>query len=357
MPFGSFLANPIVGKVAGSVVGGLLGNKFGRDDRGAINAANRDSNMGYLDSRPYITDLYKRGKGALNDQLNAGAYMGDTYAEMDPLARLGYNNMGNLGGQGFTDATNFMNLGRGFGQNYADLYNQASDNMLDNAINYATDPNNYQGLVDAATRDARRNLEENTLRGIDMNAARSGNANSSRAGIAEANAYRGFADREADTRARIQSDLIDRSMREQSDRLSNMTSANNNLAALYSNAFDQGGTASGLQTTAGGALQMDEQGRLSDARDRFERERDYAMNTLANYNSGILGRAPTSGTQYSPNMVNPLASTLGGMQAGFGFGGNMFDYFNRPRMSYGTTGANSMSKMIPFTDSFGFGVG
>jgi len=329
----SALSNPIVGKIAGSIGGSLLGNMMGRQDRGAVDYANQMSNAGYLAASPYLNDLYQRGQGALNNALNIGAYQGPTYAGMTQPQLDGYNNMVSLGNTGFSNAGNFMNQAGNFGQNYADLYNQASQDMLSNATAYATDPNNYQGLVDAATRDARRNLEENTLRGIDINASGSGNANSSRAGVADAIAARGFADREADITSNIQSDLMNRSLQEQQNRLANMTTANQNLAGLYGMGYDQAANSAGLLADAGQAFQTDEQNRMNDDRARFERNRDFELDQLSKYNAGILNRAPTSGSQYSPNMVNPTMATLSGGMFGAGMGGRfsnaISDYFSQ----------------------------
>ena len=331
----SALSNPIVGKIAGSVGGSILGNMMGRQDRGAVDYANQMSNAGYLAAQPYLNDLYKRGQGAVDAAINTGAYQGPTYAGMTQPSTDGYNNMIALGNRGFGDANNFMNLAGNFGQNYADLYNQASGDMLSNATAYATDPNNYQGLVDAATRDARRNLEENTLRGIDINASGSGNTNSSRAGVADAIAARGFADREADVTSSIQSDLIDRSLREQQNRLNNMTNANKDLAGLYGMGFDQGYDSSGMLTDAGSAFQNDQQNRMNDDRARFERNRDFELDQLAKYNAGILNRAPTSGSTYAPNMVNPTMAAISGGMFGSGVGGRISgainDYFSQRR--------------------------
>ena len=69
--------------------------------------------------------------------------------------------MEGTGRAGAADATNFMNLGRGFGQNYADLYNQASQDMLGNAIDYAS--SNADPLIRNAMRNDYRNLMENQL--------------------------------------------------------------------------------------------------------------------------------------------------------------------------------------------------
>ena len=348
----------IVGPIAGSAIGGLFGNKTASQDRAAMAAANAASNQGYTDARPFITDLYGRGKSALEGILSKGMYAGDTYAAMNPTQTAGYNALTNLGNVGINDGTGFMNTGRDFAQNYANLYNQASQDMLSNAVGYATNPANYQPLLDAATRDSRRNLEENTLRGIDVSASASGNTNSSRAGIADAVAARGFADREADTAAQIQNNLINRSLTSQQNQLSNMTTANQNLAGLYGMGTDQAQAGAGMLTTAGEAFRTDQQNQFNDQRDRFERERDFTMDQLNQYNAGILGQAPRTPAGYTPNLVNPTAATLSGAMGGFGIGGKIADYFSRPRtMGYGTTGATGMSRVIPYTDNMGFGVG
>ena len=327
MGFGSFLASPVGGQIAGAVAGSILGGMGGKADRANMAAANEMSNMGYLDARPYLKDMYERGQGALNSAIDQGYYQGKTYAEMNPLTGQGYTNMGDLGNRGYSDATNFMNTGVGFGQNYADLYNQASQNTLANAQAYATDPANYQGLVDAAMRDSRRNLEENTLRGIDIGASASGNANSSRAGVADAIAARGFADREADMRANIQSNLMKDYQTSENNRFANMTTANNNLGTLYNTGFTQGNTGNTMLINAGKGFQQEEQNRINDDRARFEGNRDFELDMISKYNSGIMNRAPTSGSSYAPNMYSPGAGALGGAQMGFGYGGQISNFF------------------------------
>ena len=313
----------IVGPIAGSAIGGILGNKSAKTQANAINAANAASNMGYTDARPYITNAYSRGRTALDNILAQGPYTGQTYARMNPLAQQAYQNLGDAGTTASADAPTFMNLGRGFAQNYVDLYNRASQDMMANGISYATDPSNYQGLVDAATRDARRNLEENTLRGIDVAGSMSGNTNSSRTGVADAIAARGFADREADMRATIQDNLLNRSLTQQQQQLSNMTSANQNLGALYNTGVQQAATGAGMMTSAGGAMQSEQQRQLNDDRARYENERDFEMDAINNYMSGILGQAPRTPSQQRVNSVDPLMATIGGMGAGFGIGGKL----------------------------------
>lgn len=337
------------GQIAGAVIGGVMANQAAKKQANAINAANAMSNQGYTDARPYITDLMSRGKGALNNQLATGAYQGQTYAQMNPFQTAGYNQMAGLGSNAFNDAGGFMNAGRGFGQNYADLYNRASQDMLSNAVSYATEPVNYQGMVDSAMRDSRRNLEENTLRNIDMAASQSGNTNSSRAGVADAIAQRAFDDRQADVTSNIQNNLIDRSLNAQQDQLNNMTAANANLANLYATGFDVGSSGAQLQTNAGGALQQEQQNILEDDRANFERNRDFEMDMLNSYNAGILGQAPRTPSGYTANTVSPTMAGLSGAIGGFGLGGRLASYFNQgnPRAggySYGVGNAGSFER-------------
>jgi len=324
------MGNPIA-SIAGSVIGGMMNRSAAKKQQAAINNANAMSNQGYTDARPYITDVMSRGKAALGGILDTGTYQGDTYARMDPMQAAAYSNLGNFGTNALNNASGFMNAGQGFAQSYQNLFNQASQNNLGNAVAYATDPANYQPVADSVLRDARRNLEENTLRGIDVASSMSGNTNSSRAGVADAIAARGFADREADVIAEVQNNLMDRSLTEQQNRLTNMTAANQNLAGTYNTGFDQSLAATDAMTTAGGALRQEQQNILDDSRARFERDRDFEMNQLNAYNAGILGQAPRTPQGYTANYVDPNMAGLGGAIGGFGLGGKIANYFTQPQ--------------------------
>ena len=347
------------GQIAGAVIGGYMNNKAAKKAAGAQDRATAAQMQGYTDARPYIQDMYKGGQGALNDALAAGYYGGPTYAGLNDTQTGAVNNQIGMANTGFGDAQNFMNMGRGFGQNTADLYGRASGDMLGNAVNYATNPDNYSGLVDSAMRDSRRNLNENTLRGIDINASASGNANSSRAGVAGAVAARGFADREADVTAGIQDRLLGRSMDAQQSQLNNMTNANANLGNLYGTGFSQGGLSNEQMLNAGGVLQKDLQNQYSDDRSNFEGNRDFAMNQYRNFNAGILNNAPQTPGTVTPNFIDPTMAGFGGAMSGAGIGGKIANYFgNRINTGgYGTTGSFNMNPFKPYTDNAGFGVG
>ena len=306
------------GQIAGAVIGGVMGQKSAKADRRAQAESDRMNNMGYMDSRPYITGGYQGGQDAMNAALEKGYYGGPTNAGFNDQMTTGLNNRFNLGSGGFNNANNFMNIGANYAGNSADLYNRAGRDNLGGAMNYATA--NSQPLIDAAMRGANRNLNEVQLPGVNMRASGSGNTNSSRAGIAEAVLRRGNAELQADTTSNVNRGLMDDYMNQARSQFTNMTNANNSLGNLFGRGFNLGNTATGMQTGVGGAYQGDTQAGFDDARQRFEGERDFAGNQYSNFMSNIMGRAPMNPATRSPNYHNPMMGGINGAMAGFGFG-------------------------------------
>mgnify|MGYP001096257379 CR=1 FL=1 len=339
-----------------TLIGGFMGNKAAKQDRAAAAEANRMRMMPYMDARGYVTDMYSQGQDALNSALDAGYYQGPTFAGLNPLQNQGIQSIAGVGGRAAQDANQFMDAGRGFGSNYLDIYNRASQNPLDNAINYATA--NTEPLLRAAMRDDYRNLTETTLPGINRAASGSMNTNSSRAGIADAVAQRAYDDRQADVAANIQDKLISRAMTANQNQLANMTTANQNLAGTYGTGFSNAGTAADYMTNAGGMLRQEQQGMYDDQRANFDGNRDFAMNQLSAYNAGILGRAPMSTGNIQTNSANPMMAGLSGAMAGFGFGqkyGPGFaQMFNQPTGGY-SYGAGNPGSFEQGTYKGGFG--
>ena len=324
------------GQIAGSIIGGMFANKAAKRQAAAMDRANQMRMMPYLDVQPFLKDFYSGGTDAFKSGLDAGYFQGDTRAGMDAMTREGLNAAAGFGRRGVGDATGFMNNAAGFGQNYADLYNRASQDMLGNATQYAQ--NNVEPLLTSAMRDSRRQLEEQALPGVRMAAAGTGNTNSSRAGVREAILERGFADRESDMRANLMDRLTNRSMQAQQNQLANMTAANQNLANLYGMGARLGGTGAEALARTGSVFQADQQAQLDDARRRFEGNRDFGMNYYGQYGQNILGRAPGGSAfgQVDANTVDPTVAALGGMQSGFGFGGKLANFFSGGPQSVGT---------------------
>ena len=332
--------------IGSTVIGGMMGNKAAKYDRDAQNYATNMNNRGYDDARSYIRDMYKGGTGALKDMLGKGVYDGPTYAGMNDMQRGTMNNMYNFGQSGFSQGQGLMNAAGGFGQNYSDLYNQAGQDRMGIAQQYAMD--NSQPLVDRALRDSTRNLQENTLTSIGMGASATGNTNSSRAGVAEAIAGRDYMDRAADTTANINDTLMQRSLKEQDASFRNQMNANRALGDTFNTGFGMSQDSLKMAGAAGDIQQQDEQARYNDAKLRFDNERDFALDAYNKYNAGILGRAPQTSNQQA-NMSNPYTAAMGGAMAGFGFG----QQYMRPRSNnmpsvYGGYGSGPSS-------GFGYG--
>ena len=311
------------GQVASAVVGGYMANQAAKKQAGAIDAANRMSNMGYLDAQPYIQFGYSGGKGALQDVLNTGAYTGPTYAGLNALQTGALNEQFGLGQTANQYGGNLAATGAGFGSNYNDLYNQAmGGNALDNAVNYATA--NRGGLVDAALRDSTRQLTEQTLPGINRAASATGNTNSSRAGIADALAMRSYRDRAADVSSDITNQLVNQSLTQQQRDFANAMNANRGLSSAFGTGMNTAFKGLGQQLAAGGAFQKDLQNQYNADQTDFQRQRDFELDQYAKFMSSILGRAPMSGKNYQANTVDPTSAALSGAIGGYGLGGQLF---------------------------------
>ena len=316
----------------GAVIGAgasLLGSKMQSKAQDKANAAKMAAFNQY---KPYVDANLEGSQGALDGVLNTGAYQGQTYAAPNQFQTGTANTMGGYG-------TNMMNSGNammgntaGFGNNANSLYGQyqgmangAQQDRLGNAIGYANQ--NSGSLVDAAMRPELRNLQENTLTGIDNAAMGSGNMNSSRAGVATAVANRAYDDRRADVSTNIQNSLIDRSLNQQAQQFADQGSAlqgagqaNDAIQSAYGVGMNTLGQGSNFGMNAGNSLQGYNQANLNDQRQRFEQQRDFELEQRKGYQSGILGKAPnSSGNGVQANMNNPYAAALGGGMAGFGF--------------------------------------
>ena len=413
----------------GAIIGGALGLMGANKQAKSQDAATAAQMAGFNQYKPYVDANLSGSSAALDGVLSTGAYTGQTLAGPNQFQTGTATNMGNIGGNLQTSGYDMMNANNNFGGNYQnmygqsqglfgqtqDLYGQSRDlygksqdvynqganlaglntdlyqqnrgiydqfsqlsqdakaDRLSTAMDYASA--NANPLVDAAMRDDRRNLQENTLTGIDLAASGSGNMNSSRAGVAEAVANRAFDDRRADVALNVQDRLIDRSLNQQARQFADQSSAltgagnagasqradlagagsalanQNNSIGTSSNTLTasgnqlangadqlgvagnmnsgiQGAYTQGLNTlgqganfgmNAGNSLQGYDQAALTDAQLAFERQRDFEMQQRQGYQSGILGQAPVNVGNITANKVDPYQAALGGAMSGFGF--------------------------------------
>ena len=327
------------GQIIGAVAGGLMGANSASKDRKAQQAQLDAQMEGYNFSKPYIERSYDRAEGALNNSLDQGAYQGQTYANQNPYFSAGNHYMGGMGAMGGQGAFDVMQQGQGFAGNYADLYKQGGADRMQQAQDYAIE--NSGGLVNAAMRDDRRNLQENTLTGIDQAASGSGNMNSSRAGVAEAVANRGFDDRQADVTASINQNLMNQSLGQQNQQFRDQMMANQGLQQSYGQGINAIGQMGNFMTGAGNNLMNYQQGYLNDQRNRFENQRDFALDQNIKYQDGILGRAVYNSAQNPQGVTaNKGAGFLGGAMQGAGIGGNIAGFFGN-QQSFQPSGGNA----------------
>jgi len=320
------------GQIAGAVIGAGTSYLGAKSKKKAMDAANAANMASFNQYKPYVDNNLKGSEGALNNVLNAGAYTGDTYAGPNDFQIGTANNMGNFGMNMMNSGNAMMGNNAGFGNNANNMYGQyqgmvnnaQQQDRLGNAIDYANA--NTGSLLDTAMRDDRRNLQENTLTGIDLAASGSNNMNSSRAGVATAVANRAYDDRRADMASNIQNNLIDRSLNtqnqafaDQQNALSGAMGANAGIANAYTMGMNTMGEGANFGMNAGNALQGYDQAQLNDMQKRYEAMRDFELEQRKNYQAGILGKAPQTNNVYAANTVDPMGAAISGGMAGFGF--------------------------------------
>ena len=180
-----------------------------------------------LSQDPYMGDR-EAAAGPLGDIYMGGAV--DAYGNWGPQLQNYYGGMAGLGGTAYQGAlTGLSGISQGgaaptaeqagwlnniqggaaglqqrsaqagsmYGQLYGDYGRDPTGMTIGRAGQYADNPY-MSGMIDATSRDIKRNLYENELPSLNMQATASGNLNSSRAGAAEAIATRGAADRIGD---------------------------------------------------------------------------------------------------------------------------------------------------------------
>ena len=315
----------------GAIIGGAMSLMGANKQAAAQDRAIEAQMAGFNQYKPYVDANLAGASSALDGVLSTGVYTGPTLADTNDFQTTTAEAMGNIGGGMIGAGNAMMGQTNQFGANANNLYSQfqglseeAKRDRLATAMDYAA--NNGSSLVDAAMRDDRRNLQENTLTGINLNASGTGNMNSSRAGVADAIAQRAYDDRRADVAAGIQDRLIDRSLTQQAQQfadqgaaLRSAGSSNDAIMNAYNTGLNTLGEGANFGMRAGDTLRGYEQERLNDERARFEDARDFELNNRIKYHEGILSRAPNSPTNPMVNSVDPYQAAMGGAAAGFGF--------------------------------------
>ena len=298
-----------------------------------------------------FNDLYNQNLGLANQYSNLNSQLGNYQGQFDNLTNQS--------------------------QNVTDRFGVLADRVNEDRIGAANDyaMNNASPLVDAMLRDDRRSFEEVTMPGINMGASGSGNTNSSRAGIASAVAQRGFDDRAADVRSDVVNQLRNAKLAQDNtqfnqamdatrgmgnsmtntgaflgnavgnignqanmvgnmgtaygnaannltsagNQFTNATNANQQIGNAMNTGMNMAGTGINNVISAGLNQQQNEQAQMNADKAAYDYAQGFDYNLGKDYGSFLTNSNPGQGS-YQANLVNPMAETVAGMGAGFGFG-------------------------------------
>lgn len=373
-----------------AILGGVLGAAGGSNKN---NASQTTTQTPWKAQQPYLIGGFQDAANVYNAMKSEPFYQGSLYAGLSPMQNQAISGINSFATGGGTQAAQSLlgagqaSLGGAYGQmgvaNDLANYNAGPGtnfNRLTNfnpgdptrsnisaASQYADNPY-MSGMIDAASRDVRRNLTEDVLPGINRAGSMTGNTNSSRTGVAEGIALRGAQDRIGDIASTMRGDAYQQglglaenarntNMQAQlqglSQGLANTENARqfnassrlnalSNAGNMYGNAYGQGiqGTTAGAQqmynnldamSQAGALQQQDAQGRLNEQYAKWQGAQDRGFNLLDRYMQIIGGQygstTNTTANNGQPTWLNTLQGGLGGATAGLGLYQNFKDAF------------------------------
>lgn len=193
------------------------------------------------------------------------------------------------------------------------------------ANQYANNPQ-LQGMIDSATMDARRAVNEGALPQIERNAQASGNVNSNRTGIAQGIVNRGLADTVANTSANIRGTAYSQGLQGALQQLAgNDTNRLGALTALTgggvgaANAGVNANTGSvgqqgGLYNIANAGIQGQQAAPFAGLQNFWNivGGQNYGNQTQGNFNTNGIQVGNTNQTQTSnPSLISSLSQILG----------------------------------------------
>jgi hypothetical protein len=216
----------------------------------------------------------------------------------------------------------------------------ARDSIIGDANKYADNPH-ISGMVDAAMRDARNQVRDITLPGIERSAAVSGNVNNSRMGIAQGLVERELAGKAADVSSNLRGAAYDKGLdlgamtnvQAVLDSLKSAGGLGGNLAQLgigaRSGAVDDAKGMFDIANTGGAGLQASQQLELDNLLARYQSGVSSPFDALNQY-MGIVGsnnwgsEGTMSGTQTTKSTPSAW-QVIGGLM---GAGGSLMSGIN-----------------------------
>lgn len=301
--------------------------------------------------QPYLQTAFDGAQSNYTAQTGTPWYTGELYAGLSDQGKADLQTTRDYAtSQGLGTANQLSSLGTSLLGNY-DKANAAIDNYTSLANGDATASNiaaagqyannpYLASQIDAANRDVTRELNEQTLPGIDRQASGTGNINSSRAGVAAGIAQRGAEDRMADTAATMRGNAYSQGLSLAQQDRSTQLSALGNIIGDYASMAGQGASAlsAGAQVgtnalntlnSADATEQADRQGQDSAAYQAWDGNDTRASDILSRYYS-IIGANPwgssstSSGTSSTSSSMGLGSLALGGLSLAGGLGWKPF---------------------------------
>jgi hypothetical protein len=292
---------------------------------------------------PYLNYGFDQAQQLYNMFKGQQPYGGSLYSPMNPLQQAGSWGLANYSagqGQDLANAaagasTAALSSGQQFGQNAQNIMTQSQQDptqqIIQNAGSMADNPY-MNGMIDAASRDVVRNLNENDLPDLNQTANMSGNTDSSRTGIAQGILQRGAADRVGDIAANLRGGAYNSGLSQASTNYQNGVANQLGANSQVGSALQTGlGGAQGAQQMgqgnyaaigqAGGTFQNDEQGMLNAALQKWQMANQQPWQNLNNYWNVVGGQGYGGGGGGGGSGGPGILGTLGGIGATLGGSG------------------------------------
>jgi hypothetical protein len=288
----------------------------------------------------------------MNAALTQGAYTGQRAANLDPYQTQGANSTAayaqgngiNTANQFYNSGTSMMGSGQGFGNNAQTLFNQAqgdpTQGFLNTANSYANNPYTSQ-MIDAANTDVQRELNQQQLPTLALNAAQSGNTDSTRTGVQSAIMQSQAQQNMLNNASTIRGNMFNTGLNMAQSQYNTQQQQALNANTQMGNAYTLGGGAliNGQQANAnnfdqmqgaGGVFQNQNQQQLTAQQQQWQDQLNTPLNILGQYQNVIGGKwGGQAVSSVGPSTTAAaLQGTLGGAALGSGLGQKLGSYYN-----------------------------
>ncbi|AFT85068.1 hypothetical protein BUPH_05280 [Paraburkholderia phenoliruptrix BR3459a] len=363
----------------------------------AAQSAADNANSPWSAARPFIAGEFQPATDALNNALKMGTnstYDGERVAALNPYQTQGADSTAAYAnGNGVNTANQFYNTGMGmtgagssFGTNAQGLLRNAQTDptagFLSTASQYANNPYVDQ-MIDAANTDVARQLNQQALPTLALNAAGSGNTNSTRTGVQSAilqsQAQQNMLNNASTIRGQMFNTGLNMAQTQHNTDATNALNANNQVGQAYSlgsTALLNGQQANGNNfdqlNAAGGLYQNQQQSLDNAAMNQFNEQQSTPLNLYGQYMNVINGKwGGQAVSSVGPSTAAAAAQgAVGGGMLGYGAYQRLGGYNNNSNggsAAYGNSalfGASSGYDVPAATDyysgagnTYGFSVG